>query len=265
MHPLPDGSLVLDVGDVLVTDITYEQEPWSPEHEHEIAFVGTVLAGTMEKRIGPIDLSLQTTGAYVMPADVPHRDSFPTGARVLALEIKPATELSDACSDLLAHARRLRADLAAPARQIAAELRAQDDLRSLAVEGLSLELVAAAARSAKNGVGRTRAPAWLKTVDEYLAASFFRPLRIAEVASVVHVHPAHLARVFRTHHGETIGRRVRRLRLDWATEQLLEGDLPLREIAARAGFAHQSHFSREFKKHTGLAPAQYRERLRAAA
>jgi AraC family transcriptional regulator len=208
---------------------------------------------------------LQTTGAYVMPAGVPHRDCFPTGARVLALEIKPATELSAVCADLLAHARGLRApDISAPARQIAAELRAQDDLRSLAVEGLSLELVAAAARSARNGVARTRAPAWLKTVDEYLAASYFRPLRIAEVASVVHVHPAHLARVFRTHHGETIGHRIRRLRLDWATEQLLEGELPLREIAARAGFAHQSHFTRVFKKHTGFAPAQYRARRAAA-
>ena len=75
----------------------------------------------------------------------------------------------------------------------------------------------------------------------------------------MHVHPAHLARVFRAHHGETIGHRIRRLRLDWAMGELVEGEPPIREIATRAGFAHQSHFTRAFKAYTGSSPARYRE------
>ena len=78
----------------------------------------------------------------------------------------------------------------------------------------------------------------------------------------MHVHPAHLARVFRMHYGETIGHRLRRLRLDWAIGQLVDGDLPLRAIATEAGFAHQSHFTRAFKAYTGWSPAQYRIRQR---
>jgi AraC family transcriptional regulator len=125
--------------------------------------------------------------------------------------------------------------------------------------------VAGASRAIVEAQGRPRAPSWLNTVDEFLIESFLRPLRIAEVASVVHVHPAHLARVFRRHHGETIGHRIRRLRLDWAIGELVETDRPLREIAAMAGFAHQSHFTRAFKEYTGWPPAQYRERRRAMA
>ena len=35
-------------------------------------------------------------------------------------------------------------------------------------------------------------------------------------------------------------------------------DAPLIEIAAAAGFYDQSHFSRTFKRLTGLTPAEYR-------
>ena len=33
-------------------------------------------------------------------------------------------------------------------------------------------------------------------------------------------------------------------------------------IAYGSGFAHQSHFTRAFKRHTGLTPARYRESTR---
>ena len=36
------------------------------------------------------------------------------------------------------------------------------------------------------------------------------------------------------------------------------------EIALAAGFCDQSHFTRTFKRLTGIAPSQYREALRAA-
>jgi AraC family transcriptional regulator len=266
MKPLPVASNVLAVNDLLVTDMTFASVQYSHVHEHELPFVGVVLGGSLEKWLGRLRLDVTSAGAYVMPAGVPHVDGYPVGVRLLTLELDPDTETWEPCAELMARVRRLRGpELATIARQIAVELWAQDEVTPIAVEGLSLELVAAATRSMTGAQGRPRAPAWLKTVDEFLNESFFRPLRIAEVAAAVHVHPAHLARVFRKHHGETIGHRIRRLRLDWAIGQLVEGERPLREIAAMAGFAHQSHFSRAFKEYTGWPPAQYRERQRANA
>lgn len=266
MKPLPAFSSLLAVNDFLVSDMTWEPARYSCEHEHDLPFIGVVLGGGLEKWLGRLSFSLPTTGAYVMPADVAHIDGYPGGVRLLTLELDPETELWEPCAGLLSRLRRLRGpQLATIARQITVELRSKDDLRPIAVEGLSLELVAAAMRSVNGANGRPKAPAWLNTVDEFLIESFFRPLRIAEIAEIVHVHPAHLARVFRAHHGETIGHRIRRLRLDWAIGQLVEGERPLREIATQAGFAHQSHFSRAFKRYTGSTPAQYRERQRSGA
>jgi AraC family transcriptional regulator len=266
MKPLPASARVLEVNHLLVTDMTFEGVRASHEHEHERPFVGVVLEGSFEKWLGSLSFGLVTWSAYVMPAELRHVDAFPAGVRLLTLELEPDTETWEHCGPLLDRVRRIRGpELATVARQLAVELRVEDDVRPLAVEGLSLELVAAAMRGLSGANGRPKAPAWLGTVEEFLIENFFQPLRIADIAAVVHVHPAHLARVFRTHHGESIGHRIRRLRLDWAIGELAEGERSLREIAARAGFAHQSHFSRAFKDYTGWPPARYRERIRRAA
>jgi AraC family transcriptional regulator len=266
MKPLPCDARVLQTSDLLVSDMTFAASRCSPVHEHELPFVGVVLDGGFAKTFGRLSFSVGTAGVYVMPAGVPHIDEYPVGVRLLTLELELGMDMWDPCSGLLARIRRLRGPtLATIARQISVELQSGDDLRAIAVEGLSLELLVAATRSIEGNGSRPKAPAWLGTVDEFLLESFFRPLRIAEIAALVHVHPAHLARVFRAQHGETIGHRIRRLRLDWAMGELVEGELPIRDVAAKAGFAHQSHFTRAFKAHTGSSPARYRELRRKAA
>jgi AraC family transcriptional regulator len=82
-------------------------------------------------------------------------------------------------------------------------------------------------------------------------------VRVAALADEIGVHPVHLARVFRAHHGMPLGTYLRGLRLDWAAGQL-RTSTPLADIAAGAGFVDQSHFTRAFRSHTGLTPGQYR-------
>jgi AraC family transcriptional regulator len=55
------------------------------------------------------------------------------------------------------------------------------------------------------------------------------------------------------------------LRLAWAAAELARGGKPLAEIAAGAGFADQSHFTRIFRRHVGTTPARYREQARSRA
>jgi AraC family transcriptional regulator len=60
----------------------------------------------------------------------------------------------------------------------------------------------------------------------------------------------------------SVGEYVRRERLDWAVAQLTTTDTPVATVAAEAGFADQSHFTRAFKRHTGLTPGRYRRVVR---
>jgi AraC family transcriptional regulator len=45
---------------------------------------------------------------------------------------------------------------------------------------------------------------------------------------------------------------------------LASSESPIVDIALSAGFCDQSHFTRTFKRLTGLVPSQYRNALRAA-
>jgi AraC family transcriptional regulator len=78
------------------------------------------------------------------------------------------------------------------------------------------------------------------------------------IAAAAGIHPVHLARVFRRHCGYTLGDYVRKLRVDFAARQLLATDEPLAGIAFAAGFSDQSHFTKVFKRQTGMTPADFR-------
>jgi AraC family transcriptional regulator len=76
------------------------------------------------------------------------------------------------------------------------------------------------------------------------------------------VHPVHLARTFRRYYHCSPGEYVRRLRLESATRELCASDASLIEIALAAGYCDQSHFSKSFKRHTGMSPARFRASCR---
>jgi AraC-like DNA-binding protein len=62
-----------------------------------------------------------------------------------------------------------------------------------------------------------------------------------------------------TPHAYLTGRRIA------AAKGLLDGNVPLSEVALACGFYDQSHFTRSFKGCTGVTPGQYRRGSLAAA
>jgi AraC family transcriptional regulator len=133
----------------------------------------------------------------------------------------------------------------------------------LAIEGLMLEIAAGLVRGQRVDP-RRHDPIWLRTATEALHAHCHEPLRLSTVAGWVGIHPVHLAREFRKHHGCTVGQYVRKLRVESASRKLAESDSPLAALALETGFANQAHFCRIFKVVTGISPAQYRAAARAA-
>ncbi|HMF92888.1 MAG TPA: AraC family transcriptional regulator [Vicinamibacterales bacterium] len=146
------------------------------------------------------------------------------------------------------------------AHRLYGEFRQRDEVSRLAVESLTLGVLAEASRRAESAA-QQRVPVWLLLAMALIEERFREPLPLAAVAKAVGVHPVHLARTFRRVHQTTVAAYVRQLRIDFARSQLV-GPAGLSEIAYAAGFCDQSHFSRCFKRHTGLTPAEYRANLR---
>ncbi|HEY6843026.1 MAG TPA: AraC family transcriptional regulator [Thermoanaerobaculia bacterium] len=141
------------------------------------------------------------------------------------------------------------------------ELRHRDAMSALAIEGLVLQLLVESQRA---GVERGR-PLWLHSVEDLLQQRFRGALTLADIAAEVGVPAAQLSSVFRRVHGRTLADEQRRLRVEFASRRLIDSDASLAEVSLESGFADQPHFTRTFKRMTGLTPAQYRATLRTAS
>jgi AraC-like DNA-binding protein len=93
-----------------------------------------------------------------------------------------------------------------------------------------------------------------------LRLSFARPVELGELAAAVGSSVFHACRVFRRVTGTTLSGFRGELRLRHALAMLLDGDAPLADVAAQAGFASQSHLGNRFRARFGLTPGRVRAR-----
>ncbi len=236
--------------------------PW---HCHDVPTMCFVLRGSFTEIAAGESLACTPATLKLMPAGERHCDRFDRGdARGLLIEADPAQ-----LTTLRPHTAVLDERLAfhggltaAIARRLYGEFRAGDEAAPLAIEGLLLELLAAAARrsGAKAVVGD---PPWLLEARDRIHASPAMRLSLSQLAEAVGVHPATLARSFRHRFGCSVGTYVRRLRIERAAQRLGGTDLALAEIALAVGFSDQSHFCNVFRRLTGMSPSAYRRALRA--
>jgi AraC family transcriptional regulator len=236
-----------------------------PLHEHVNPFFCFVLNGRGTRSWparrggdGPMSLTL-------FPAGMPHSNCW-YGAGGRALHV----EFSSAWLERLGGRTRVLdrpADFAEGVpvsfiRRLVHECEEPDSATPLAVEGLTLELLAACERSPGGAASLQGSRRWLTHAQALLLERFQESLTLDEIAADCHVSADHLAREFRRHFGVTVGDFVRQLRLDFACAQLASGRLALAAIAEAAGFADQSHFTRVFRRRMGVTPGAYRAQLR---
>jgi AraC family transcriptional regulator len=236
----------------------YPSQLETPRHSHENAFFGFVLEGAYSEKYAHRSLTFEPSFLAFHPPGEAHTTHFHrTGGRIFRIEMT---------ADWLERMHRLSPQLMAPANfrgvalsgvmgKLYQEFHRMDSVSPCAIEGLMLELLAEVARC---NYAEREVPRWLTQVQDLLHARFQEHLSLAEIAATVKVHPAYLARAFRQHYRCTIGEYIRRLRVEFATHQLVTSDVPLVEIALAAGFCAQSHFNEFFKRETGLTPREYR-------
>ena len=260
------GAATLSLDDFLVTDASFPARAYLPPHVHERASFAIMLEGSFDISITRRTYACEPASAVTEPAEERHDNRLGSaGAHVVVIQPDAAVvQRLGPCGHLFEEVHHVpRTTVAAAAWRIARELRAPDGATPVAVEGLVLEMLALFTRHGPDleRLRRAPAPPWLARAREELHDRFLDPPRIRELAVAAGVHPDHLARAFRLRFGTPVGSYVRRLRLDWAAGRLEMSEQPISAIALRAGFADQSHFTRAFKRHTGMTPHEYRQLL----
>ncbi|HET9372347.1 MAG TPA: AraC family transcriptional regulator [Vicinamibacterales bacterium] len=255
-------AATLEVDGLRVTSATFEAGHAIPSHFHDYACLSAIVEGGFYQTFPGVEYECPPGALLVKPPAERHVDRWGT-RRSRHVIVEPTALSPDQPGDRVFAEVSFRIDprAIAIARQIDDELRSSDGLARLAAETLALELIVIAGRT-RADVGPSRVPPeWLRRSREYLADADPRALSVGEVARLAGVHPARLAREFRRAFGISPGEYVRQLRLARTRSALERSRDSLSAIAIRFGYADQSHFTRDFKRETGLTPAAYR-RLR---
>jgi AraC family transcriptional regulator len=105
----------------------------------------------------------------------------------------------------------------------------------------------------------------LRAVIDYIEGHLDAGPTLAEMAAVARISPYHFARQFKAATGLPPHRYVIARRIERAKGILQAGgDVPLAQVAARAGFSDQSQFSHHFKRLVGVTPGRFRSPARIA-
>lgn len=150
--------------------------------------------------------------------------------------------LPDAASDDL---RRLHRELNA----------ATED--TMLLEALALLAVNWGERTIRRPMNEAVRHSWMPHILERLS-ELAQPHSLRQLAEETRINSAHLARTFRQVHGCTTGEYQRRLRIAAACRMLQRRQATLSRVALATGFTDQAHFSRVFKRLTGVTPREYR-------
>ncbi len=248
----------------LFTDLRHAIPRRLPCHSHELPFLGLLLDGQYGERYGRESRQFGPFSIMFRPAGIPHQDEIaPGGVRFFHIELKPewkkrveecSGNLDEACEDSRG------GQLVWLAMKLMRATFGVCEPDELCVESLLAETVAIAARLPVEEKCQT--PPWLPRLLDKLQAEHCTRLTLHDLSREARVHPVHLSRVFRRFQREGIGEYIHRLRARTAGTQLLHPELSLAEISLSTGFADQSHFTRAFRKITGMTPQAFRKTLR---
>jgi AraC family transcriptional regulator len=242
--------------------ITYARGLTLPTHAHDSAGFAYTFSGEYVERYDRIAFTCRRGVVTYSPPFAPHSNTFADApCRCLIIELKPRwmTKL-ELQQKLTATPDYFCGEtFAALSRRFVHELSQDDAATPIALQALTLELIALALRGDERR--HRRPPRWLVQVKERLDVEFASNLSLAELAAAAGIHPVHLAAQFRAHYGCTVGGYVRRRRIDLACQRIRAGKRSLLDIALEAGFATQSHFSRVFRVEVGVTPTEFRASL----
>lgn len=94
-----------------------------------------------------------------------------------------------------------------------------------------------------------------RRIVEFIDARLADKLSLSQIAKVARLSPSHLKVLFRRTFGLPVHQYVIRRRVERAAQMIQAGAMPISDVAAAAGFAHQSHLARCMRRVLGTTPA----------
>ena len=99
----------------------------------------------------------------------------------------------------------------------------------------------------------------VRSAIRYMHEHYMEEIDIGVLASSLGFHSAYLTRLFSRYAGETPLKYLTGIRIQEAKKLLATTDLPIAAVGTMVGYPDQFHFSKTFRKATGLNPSAFRK------
>lgn len=251
----------LEVSGFRLTESSYQPGSSLPPHSHEQAHFISVLSGRYAETIGRTRAQRTPGVTLFLPSDIPHEEQHHAPGRHFMVEVR---------SEMLKRWRERACDFtcavdlpaeraACVTRRLYQEFCNWNESSPLVIEGLVLLLLTLVTKRPQST--HREPPAFLGQARQFIHDQLGQSFTIEELAASVGVNRWQLTRAFQKHYLCTPGEYLRRQRIEFARQELARPGRSLADVALQAGFSDQSHFSREFKCHTGVTPRLYQQQF----
>lgn len=103
----------------------------------------------------------------------------------------------------------------------------------------------------------------IELIHEYLMNNYKQEINLEKIADIVSLAEGSLCRFFKQNVGITLFEYLNKIKVEFACKLLMDPDLSVFEVCLDSGFNNLSHFNKQFRKYTGVAPLEYRKRYKA--
>ena len=124
---------------------------------------------------------------------------------------------------------------------------------------LSLVSIISRYCSSKNKISSGSSVEVIANVATYMENNYADAIKLEDLASLTHYSCRHFTRLFQEHFRTSPMTYLNSIRMHKANNMIIKPSLSIEEVAHRSGFEDSGHFCRQFKRHYGFTPKQWRK------
>jgi AraC family transcriptional regulator len=241
----------------LVSKTVYSENYSSDWHYHENPYLAFILnGGSIEKRKSG-SIGCVPGSCFFYDSEEPHQNvNYQDNSVNFNIEFEKDFFLMAGLDLNRLNGLHIRDETSAPftVLKIIRETQINDMHSSETINSLLLQLF----DSLINKPPEKKKSKWAQQLADLLHDDCSAFFSLQHLSSVLDVHPVTISRYFPVYFKCTLGEYLRNIKVQQALSLMRVNDSSLTDIAFTCGFSDQSHFTRTFKRSTGMLPKEYR-------
>lgn len=102
----------------------------------------------------------------------------------------------------------------------------------------------------------------VRVAKKYVQDHYHEPLKLDDISQMLGFNANYFSGLFKKEVGQTFSEYLIQVRINQAKQSLIAADLSIMEVAEQVGYSDMKHFSKLFKKITGINPTEFRKLYR---